>query len=479
MLSPSRRARLVSIAALLSGIVVAVGSRAGQACEGASFPSITPAPQAASGPAPPNLVLIVTDDQRWDTLFAMPNVRHLLGDHGVTFSNAFVTTPVCCPARTSMLTGQYSRHTGVLDNQGPHGGAPAFSDRSTLATWLSGAGYETALVGKYLNGYPQLGRCYIPPGWSEWDAIATGPFDHYYNYSLSENGRLVPYGAQPADYQTTVLADRSKAFIAQANRPFFLYFAPSAPHRPANPAPQDVGAFDPPPPFHPPSYDERNISDKPWDGSVPPLDPERMEEIAGIREHMLESLRSLDRTIGGIVGAIQAKGVLDNTVIAFTSDNGFLWGEHRLVSKAWPYEESIRVPLVFRVPWVAEGAGRTDPHLALNIDLASTFSELAGVKPGLPQDGRSLVPLLRGQDTSWRHAFDVEWLGRDLSSRGGTAPYEGLRTNRYVYVEYTNGWRELYDLRRDPAELRNLAEDPKARALRSRLAARLHASLST
>jgi N-acetylglucosamine-6-sulfatase len=328
------------------------------------------------------------------------------------------------------------------------------------------------------NGYPQLGRCYIPPGWSEWDAIATGPFDHYYNYSVSANGRLVPYGAQPADYQTSVLADRAKSFITQANRPFFLYFAPSAPHRPANPAPQDVGFYDPPPPFHPPSYDERNTSDKPWGGNVPPLDPARMEEVAGIREHMLESLRSLDRAIERIVGAIEAKGVLDNTVIAFTSDNGFLWGEHRLVSKAWPYEESIRVPLVFRVPWVADGAGRTDPHLALNIDLASTFSELAGVKPGLPQDGRSLVPLLRGQDTSWRHAFDVEWLGRDLSRNEGTPPYEGLRTNRYVYVEYTNGWRELYDLRRDPAELRNLAEDAKARELRSRLAARLHASLS-
>jgi arylsulfatase A-like enzyme len=207
------------------------------------------------------------------------------------------------------------------------------------------------------------------------------------------------------------------------------------------------------------------------------LDAAKQQEITGIREHMLESLRSLDSSIGQLVEALRAKGALDNTVIAFTSDNGFLWGEHRLVSKAWPYEESIRVPLVFRVPWVAEGAGRTDPHLALNIDLASTFSELAGAQPGLPQDGRSLVPLLHGERTPWRHAFDVEWLGRDLSFNWGTAPYEGVRTNRYAYVEYTNGWRELYDLRRDPAELRNLAEDPAYRALRARLAARLHESL--
>ena len=476
MLSPSRRTRLLSLAALLSAVVVAVTSRTGEACGGATFP--TPRPTPAAGAADrPNLVLILTDDQRFDTLFAMPNVRRLLGDHGVTFSNAFVTTPVCCPARSSILTGEYSRHTGVLDNEGPKGGALAFDDRSSLPTWLSSAGYDTALVGKYLNEYPQLGRCYVPPGWDDWNAIATGPFDHYYGYALSENGHLAWYGSDPQDYQTTVLTGLATSFIQQADRPFFLYFAPSAPHRPANSLPQDENAFTPPPPFHPPSYDEGNTSDKPWNGAVPPLDAEQKATITGIREHQLASLQSLDRAIGQLVDAIRAKGQLDNTVIAFTSDNGFLWGEHRLVSKAWPYEESIRVPMVFRVPWIAQGQGRTDGHLALNIDLASTFSELAGVQPGLPQDGRSLVPLLEGKQTSWRHAFDIEWLGRDLSGKGGTAPYEGIRTRRDVYVEYTNGWRELYDLKTDPYELRNRAQDPAWQTLRRRLAARLHESL--
>jgi arylsulfatase A-like enzyme len=482
VLNPARRTRLLSVAALLSAVVVAVTSRAGVACEGSTFPAPMPSPAAASS-SRPNLVLIVTDDQRWDTLFAMPNVRHLLGDHGVTFSNAFVTTPVCCPARSSILTGEYSRNTGVLDNEGPKGGAVAFDDRSTLATWLSSAGYDTALVGKYLNEYPQLGRCYVPPGWHDWNAIATGPFDHYYGYALSENGHLVWHGSTPQDYQTTVLTGLATSFIRQADRPFFLYFAPSAPHRPANAPESDDDYFTPPPPFHPPSYDERNVSDKPWSGRVAPLDAEQRQLISGIRTHQLASLRALDRAIGRLVAAIQAKGELDNTVIAFTSDNGFLWGEHRLVSKAWPYEESIRVPMVFRVPWMAQGDGRTDDHLALNIDLASTFSQLAGVQPELPQDGRSLVPLLRADPSSaqqapWRHAFDVEWLGRDLSGKGGTPPYEGIRTQRYVYVEYTNGWKELYDLRTDPYELRNRAQDPSWSSLRRRLAARLHASLT-
>jgi len=478
VLNPSRKARLLSLAALLSAIVVAVTSRAGQACEGATFPSVMPPPPAGSDDRP-NLVLIVTDDQRWDTLFAMPNVRHLLADHGVTFSNAFVTTPVCCPARSSILTGEYSRHTGVLDNEGPNGGALAFDDRSSLATWLSGAGYETALVGKYLNEYPQLGQCYIPPGWTDWNAIATGPFDHYYNYSVSENGRLVPYGSQPQDYQTTVLTHLATSFVQQAERPFFLYFAPSAPHRPANAPAADDAYYTPPPPFHPPSYDEHNTSDKPWNGNVPPIDAAKAQEIAGIRTHQLASLRALDRAIGQLVAAIRAKGALGNTVIAFTSDNGFLWGEHRLISKGWPYEESIRVPMVFRVPWVPQGEGTTNGDLALNIDFASTFSQLAGIQPGLPQDGRSLVPLLHGRNVPWRHAFDVEWLGRDISSHGGTAPYEGIRTRRYVYVRYTNGWRELYDLKTDPYELRNLAQDPASRSLRAQLAKRLAASLAS
>src|SRR5439155_6911334 len=139
---------------------------------------------ARNGPRPTNIILIVTDDQRADTLRFMPNVERLLAGHGITFSHYYVTTSLCCPSRSSILTGQYSRHTGVFDNVGTHGGAVAFDDHSTVATWLSRGGYTTALVGKYLNGYPGFGRCYFPPGWSRWDALASEPEAHYYDYTV-------------------------------------------------------------------------------------------------------------------------------------------------------------------------------------------------------------------------------------------------------------------------------------------------------
>ena len=192
----------------------------------------------------PNIVFILTDDQRLDTLSFMPNVKELLAAHGVTFTNAFVTTSLCCPSRASILTGQYSRHTGVLSNVPPDGGAPSLRDASTVATWLHDGGYRTALVGKYLNAYNLLdGR--IPPGWDYWAAIDNdAERSHYYDFTLNENGRLVHYGTGPADYTTTVLGKLAAAFVENARPPFFLYLATVAPHDPATIPP---GAKLPPP----------------------------------------------------------------------------------------------------------------------------------------------------------------------------------------------------------------------------------------
>jgi arylsulfatase A-like enzyme len=202
-----------------------------------------------------------------------------------------------------------------------------------------------------------------------------------------------------------------------------------------------------------------------------------IHRLAALHERMLESLQSVDRSVAAIVKAVAARGGLRNTVIAYTSDNGFLLGQHRLVGKIWPYEESIRVPLVVRAPWVP-APGRTDDHMVLNIDLASTLADLAGVEPGLPQDGISLVPLLRsGMDPpGWRSDFVVEFLGHERGS-GSPPRYEGLRTKRYLFLRYFDGARELYDLRRDPYELDNLARDPASRSLRRRLEERLRVSL--
>jgi arylsulfatase A-like enzyme len=442
----------------------------------AAFGGGTPA--ASLGTAGrPNIILIVTDDQRADTLRFMPNVRRLLGGHGVTFRNFYVTTSLCCPARTSILTGQYSRHTGVYDNVGPRGGAVAFDDRSTVATWLSGAGYTTGLVGKYLNGYPSLGRCYFPPGWNEWDALASEPEAHYYDYVLNHDGRLEHYGNGLSDYSTSVLFRKGISFARTARQPFFLYLAPSVPHRPATRLPQDEERFDKLPPYRPPSFNESDASDKPWADRVAPIPPSRITVVDGIRRNMLASLQSLDREVASLVRNLQRAGRLDDTVIALTSDNGFLWGEHRLVSKVWPYEESIKVPLVVRVPWATRP--RVDSHLVLNIDFARTFAQLAGAKAGRPEDGRSFVPLLEGENVPWRTAFIAEWLGRPATDVGAPPPFEAVHTDRYVWIEYGNGWRELYDLRRDPFELRNLAQDPVTKGLRERLSAELHRMLQT
>jgi len=420
---------------------------------------------------PPNLVVILSDDQRWDTLDRMPAVKRWIARHGVTFRNAFTTTSECCPSRASILTGQYSHNTGVVQNFGPRS-YPQFDERSNLAVWLHDAGYETALVGKYLNDYTVYGHHRVPPGWSDWVAMDSRPEEKYYDYTLNVNGRLEHRGVRARDYSTDVLARHAIRFVQQAKRPFFLYFAPITPHLPATPAERDLTT----PlvlPKRRPNFDERDLSDKPWHrifervlspGAVGYLD----DDIEG---RQLRSLRDLDRQVAALMRALQEKHVLDNTIVVYASDNGFLWGEHRLGGKIWPYEESIRVPLAIRVPW--QRTPRVDDHYVLNIDFASTLAALAGVKPRLPQDGRSLVPLLRGRSPRWRHDFVAEYLGASQLYVGGPPPFQALRGRRWVWIEYRNGWRELYDLRRDPYELRNIAGTAGRASLEARLTRRL------
>jgi arylsulfatase A-like enzyme len=462
----TRRGRRV----LHVGVALAFALTLAAACE-----RQTRAPAAARVEADHrlNVVVILADDARAG-LAGMPNVRRLLARRGITFSRFFATTPECCPSRAGILSGQYSHHSGVVGNSGPDG-YPRFDEDSNLAVWLHNAGYETALVGKYLNGYPFYGGQRVPPGWSDWQAIDSSPLQRYYDYVLNENGLRIGYGRAPTDYSTTVLTRKAVDFLAHVREPFFLYFAPIAPHLPATPAPEDVGTVRPRAPTGRPSFNERHIRDKPWWRSHSRrLRPKAIQFLEQAIARQRESLRAVDRSVGEIIATLKDRGLLRRTVILYASDNGFLWGEHRLGGKIWPYEESIRVPLVVRVPW-SDVWGRTDRHLVLNIDLASTIAELAGVRPGLPQDGRSIVPLLHGLRPTWRSAFVVEYLGETMLARGGPPPFRALRSLRYLYVEYRNGWRELYDLVDDPAELRNVARDPGSAATRLQLASRLSA----
>ena len=416
-----------------------------------------------------NVVLILSDDERADGTTVMKNVRHLLADHGVTFTDYHVTTSLCGPSRASILTGQYAHHTGVLDNFGPHS-FPAFRQGSDLGVWLHRAGYETGLVGKYVNSYtdPYVHHA-IPPGWDDWQVMDSIPMEAYYDYSINDNGRLVHYGNRPSDYSTSVLTHKAVQFIHRARRPFFLYFAPVAPHLPAIPARRDWGKLENLAPLHSPDYDQRNIGREPWRyWHRDMLKVAAQLFINRVRLRQEESLLALDRSVARVVHALRARHELDHTVILYTSDNGFLWGEHRLGGKVWPYEESTHVPLIVRAPWIHSAEVNRAP--VLNIDLAPTISALARVTPGLPEDGRSFLPFLRGgRVAGWRHDFLVEYLGKDLLPVGGPPPYLAVQSKRYLYVEYENGWRELYDLRRDPWELDNITGERT-----ERLQAKLH-----
>lgn len=426
-----------------------------------------PAVRARAASQPPNVVVIVTDDQRWDSLDVMPIVQHELVGRGVTFTNAFVSNPLCCPSRASILTGDYSHTTGVYRQIPPFGRFEAFHDGSTLATWLDGAGYDTALVGKYIDGYQHAGLTgYVPPGWDRWVGFIHAG---YQDYQLSIDGAVQAYGDAPGDYSTDVLASEAVSFIRGARGPLFLYFAPEAPHAPAIPALQDRPAFAGRPVPMAPSFDEADVSDKPaYVRDLPRITETRRDEVTAFVLDQDRTLLAVDRAVGRIVDALRATGRLQDTWIVFTSDNGISYGEHRWTKKEVPYEESIRVPMVVRFdPF---GVTKTDDHLVANIDIAPTVAALAGVATP-PVDGRSLLPLLGPPeaDPPWREDLLLEHME-------GTNPvptYCGVRAVHTVYIRYATGEEELYDLVADPFELFNLAADPSAAGLLSSMRARL------
>jgi len=399
-------------------------------------------PAEAMEPAP-SIVLILTDDQRVDSLQYMPIVRRTLVNRGVKFTNAYVVNPVCCPARSTILTGLYSHTTGVYTND-LNGGFAKFDDSSTIATWLHDDGYRTGLFGKYLNGYEN--NEYIPPGWDRW--FATYGSGDYYDYSATMDGAIVQYGHDQADYGTSVVGNQTTSFIREtpSDQPLFAYVSLPAPHVPSTPAPGDDEAFRDLEPWRPPSYNERNVQDKPrYIRSHPRLKQGRRLQIDYARAQQLRTLPEVDRVVGDIVDALRETGRLRNSMIVFTSDNGLLWGEHRRASKDVPYEESIAVPLVVRYDAVIQEA-RTDRSLVTNVDFAPTFVDAAGAATQ-PTEGMSLMPLLLDPATPWRSGFLIEH--QAAHGGDGVPSYCGYHTRRYVLIRY-NGESELYDLKADP-----------------------------
>jgi len=444
------------------------------------LPLVRVVPPAAAAPRP-NIVFILTDDQRWDTIDqkhsvdgttpVMQKVTSLLVNKGVLFQNHFVTTALCAPSRSSILSGKYAHTTGVHSNGGSDGGVQAFDDSSTVAVWLKAAGYHTGIFGKYLNGYNQIAP-YQAPGWDEWHVFkAPG----YFGYHLIENGVDVAYGSADADYSADVLRDKVVQFIATSSEPFFVEFTPYNPHAPATPAPRHVGSFSGVPPWRPPNYAEPDASDKPaWVQSITWTQQDQQGTDA-FRKKQLECLQSVDEAVDAIVQALAARGVLGNTLILYSADNGYSWGSHRWKPKQCEYEECMRDPLIVRYPPLTPRA-RKEKRITLNIDFAQTFAALAGATPDPGVEGMSLVPLLDKSVTTWRtDLLNEHWDAQipDFAQVRGLFTKPGKTPHTWKYVELATDEKELYNEDSDPSELGNVAGAPGNAGLIAITAARL------
>ncbi|HEY7477279.1 MAG TPA: sulfatase-like hydrolase/transferase [Actinomycetota bacterium] len=430
------------------------------------------APSPASArPDRPNIVLIVTDDQRADSLttepVGMPWLRAQLDTPGsgwLWFPEAYVTTPLCCPSRATLLTGEYARHHGVTSN---HDGRD-LDEADTVAVWLRDAGYRTALVGKYLNEYPWDRGPYVPPGWDRWlaktnEALATT----YYGYGLVDQGRSRLVGRGQGDHAVDVLGRAALDFVAAAphDAPWFLAFTPPAPHPPWVPRPIDAGTLPAPAPVDPAALND--VAGKPaWIQGRDEITPARSAVLDEDRRRASETLLGVDAYLEALVRLVAARGELDRTVFVVMSDNGYQFGEQRWEGKLLPYDDSIRVPLAIRTPWSPGGTVRGP---VANVDVAPTLAELAGVTAGTGVDGVSLAEVVRGRagTAPARPPLLIEWAGGP-----GVPAWSGVVTERLTYVRWADGTEEVYDRVADPDQLRNLAgrDDAQLTMLRAALA---------
>jgi arylsulfatase A-like enzyme len=467
----ARRAWL-AVAASIAAVaaVIAVALTSGSTSNGHGDPPLAHGQRA-------NVVFVLADDLSMNLLQYMPHVL-AMERGGLTFSNYFVSDSLCCPSRASIFTGNLPHDTHVFNNVPPQGGLATFraygEERHTFAVALKRAGYRTAMMGKYLNGYlDQHGPAsaptgaYVPPGWSEWDVAGWGyPEFNYYIYS---DGKVVHYGHRRSDYLTDVLARSGVEFInkaASSGKPFFLELATFAPHAPYVPAPRDARAF---PGRGAPRTSNFNVlpTNAPdWLAPHKPLTPRRLAVVDTAFRRRVQSVLAIDAMIGRIERTLAADGVARDTYVVFSSDNGYHTGEYRLMpGKLTAFDTDIHVPLVVTGPGVP--AGTSTAAMAENIDLAKTFAAIGGTT--MPGDGHNLLGLWNGKTPpNWRNAVLIEHHGRnerrDLPDfqeplSGNPPTYNALRTDTFLYVEYQGDRkREFYDLKRDPLELHNLVQ---------------------
>lgn len=523
---PARGPALIGLVAVLSVLAVLAGcAGGGRTVHGDGIPAPTqtlidvPSPTAAPPPGRhPDILVIEADDMRWDELRWMPNVRRLIQRRGLDFANSFAPYPLCCPSRASFLSGQYAHNHHVYSHKDPFG-FQAFDDRTTLATRLQGAGYRTALIGKYLNGYgqqpvPATGTSslhYVPPGWTRWMAGSDhlwhpgqrlqGGTYNYFRLVQNLDGRIVQW---PHRYSTDVLARQTRSVIDRwrTGAPWFIWWTPIAPHfgkphESDDPGPAvlprhrgRVGWFTPARPdwvkglfdraiTHglgtPVTHQaEADVSDKPrYLRRMPPLSAEEKAKETVLTRQRAEALYVMDLEVGRTLALLGRTRQLRNTLVVFTSDNGYYLGEHRKrEGKITLHEPSLRVPLLISGPGIRHGR-RYDP--ATTIDLAPTLAAYAGTTmPGT--DGVDLGPVIRSGDRGWTRPVVTEaMMKRPPGDRdflpGSPLDTRGVRLGRWKLTDYSDGEQELYDLLRDPLELHGLQRDPAHRSMLRRMEA--------
>jgi N-acetylglucosamine-6-sulfatase len=422
--------------------------------------AVTWAPAAVDrSPARPNVIVVLTDDQPADTFGLMPWLAGELQRPGSRWSvapYAYANTPLCCPARATLLTGRYAHRTGVVRNED----GAELDESMTLATRLRDAGYRTALVGKYLNRYP-FGRLpYVPAGWDRLVAKRSdGDATVYHDFDVVDQGSP---GHVRRAYATDWLADRAIEVIRSAppDRPLFLLFAPTAPHSPWVPAPRHVGTYADLSIEEPPNVGGALRGAPAWVRRLPVPSATQRAAWIDARRRAAETLLALDDALRRIVGALGDR--LDETLIVVLSDHGYSFGEHRWAGKKCPYEACVRIPLAVRSPWAGTGLAR--PVVSL-VDVAPTILALAGAAPNGPVDGASFDAWIRGRPTppfEARHrAAFLEWAGdRDVPA------WTAVRTRDLKLIRYADGAEELYDLggaigAPDPWETWNRVGDPR------------------
>lgn len=447
----------------------------------------TPAAQPL-GPAPSikNVVMILADDLDWETFNQVPRLK-ALQDSAMTFTSHVVTDSLCCPSRVSIFRSQYVHNHRVISNVVESGGGwPTFyslgEERDCLPVWLKQANVQTAFFGKYLNDYPDgaPSPTYVPPGWDRWAVPVTQAAAYRgYGYTLNDDGRLVKYGKKPQDFLADVLTTKATSYIKTATSPFFAELSLMNPHMPAPIAPRHKKSNGTVTVPRNPTYNARGLNEPAWRASRLSLSQSRLDRYDSMWRNRVRSAESIADAVDAVLKTLKDSGKLAETLVVVTSDNGFHAVNRRLpLGKRTPYREDTVVPMLMIGPGAVPGSSVTG--MTSTIDLAPTFAEL--FKAPVPEwiDGRSLAPFLRGSNgADWRTGILTESLGEsdpgDPDFEAFKPPkFEALRTERYLYVEYEDGSRELFDHATDPYEINNAIGEANP-ALLEKLSAQLAA----